>query len=278
MAKKEKEEEKDVGVDEHKEEHTAEVLVKQVLPKSEEPIELEGIPETTKEPVEEVLPVNIELEKVPETSEWKPRTALGKKVKKGEITSIGEILRMGIPIKEVEIVDTLLPDLQEEVLAVGRVQRVTDSGRRTKFRVVAAVGNGNGYIGLGYDKGKEAGPTIRKAIERAKLNIKEIKRGCGSWECGCGDPHTFPFKVTGKAGSVEITFYPTPMGIGLVSGEVSKKILALAGIKDVRSRTSGHTRTNINYAFATFNALLNTNYIKTSDDATSNLKIMSGSG
>jgi len=208
---------------------------------------------------------------------WVPKTDLGNRVYKGEITSMQQISRLSLPIKEVQIIDRLLPSLQEEIIDVGRVQRTTDSGRRTRFRVVAAVGNGNGFIGLGEAKGKEAGPTIRKAIEKAKLEIKEIKRGCGSWECGCGKPHTVPFKVSGKSGSIEVVLKPAPRGVGIVSGEIAKSVLSLAGITDVWVTTSGHTRTGINFALATFNALVNTNYMKVGEREIKSMNILTGS-
>jgi len=209
-------------------------------------------------------------------SSWMPRTSIGERVKNGEIKTIGEFMKFSYPINEVEIVDKLLPNLSEEIIDVGRVQRVTDSGRRMRFRVVVGVGNRNGYIGVGEAKGKEAGPTIRKAIERAKLNIMEIKRGCGSWECGCGNPHTVPFRVTGKSGSVSVTLYPAPGGAGLVSGEIARKILSLAGISDVWVRTEGHTRTAINFSKAVLDALANTKKMKIKDSDIENLKIISG--
>lgn len=207
---------------------------------------------------------------------WNPRTALGKKVKNEEIKTIHEIIELSTPIKEVEIVDKLLPELGEEIINVGRVQRVTDSGRRMRFRVVMSVGNKNGYVGVGEATGKEAGPTIRKAIERAKLNIKEVKRGCGSWECACKEPHTVPFKVMGAAGSVRVWLSPAPKGTGLVSGAIARKILSLAGIRDAWVHTEGHTRTNINFSHAVVDALVNTNKVKIGEKEVSGLGVISG--
>lgn len=193
---------------------------------------------------------------------WEPRTQLGMMVKSGEITDMHQVVHSSRPLKEVEIVDMLLPELDEEILSIDNVQRATDSGRRMRFRVVVTVGNRDGFMGVGVAKGKEVGPTIRRSIVRAKLNIMEIKRGCGSWECGCGNLHTVPFRIQGKRASVRVTVLPSPRGIGLVSGEMAKKVLALAGISDAWVHTEGHTRTTINFAFALFDALTNTNRIK----------------
>ncbi len=207
---------------------------------------------------------------------WKPRTTIGMRVRTGEVTDIHDVINLPQPIREVEVIDTLLPELDEEILAVDNVQRATDSGRRARFRVVVAVGNKNGYVGVGEDKGKEIGPTIRKAIVRAKLNLREIRRACSSWECGCGRPHTVPFKVHAKRGSVVVTIKPAPRGTGLVSGEVSKKILSLAGIEDARVHTEGHSRTSINFAHAIFDALDATNKVKVSQAQAKKLNIVAG--
>ena len=162
------------------------------------------------------------------------------------------------PLQEYQIVDYLIPDLQDEVINIERAQRMTDSGRRMNYSITAAVGNGNGYIGIGRGKAKEAAPAIRKAINNAKTNIIEIKRGCGSWECGCGRPHSLPFEIIGKSGSVVVKLKPAPQGVGLAVGDVVKIILKMAGIEDAWGFASGHTKTTVNYALATFDALKKT--------------------
>jgi small subunit ribosomal protein S5 len=208
---------------------------------------------------------------------WEPKTRLGRMVKNGDVTNIKDALATGLPIREPEIVDILLPDLDDEVLDVNMVQRMTDSGRRVRFAIMTVVGNGNGYVGLGSAKGKEVGPAIRKAIDNAKLNLIEIRRGCGSWECGCDTPHTLPFMVNGKSGSTVVKFRPAPRGVGLAVGDVAKHILRLSGIKDAWGFTRGETRTTINYAKAVFNALRNTARLKTMDSQVKDLNILSGS-
>jgi len=105
---------------------------------------------------------------------WAPKTLLGKMVKEGKITTINQALESRMPIREPEISDVLLPNLEDQVLDVKMVQRMTDSGRKVKFRITVVVGNSNGFIGLGQMKGSEVGPTIRKAIDNAKQNIVEV--------------------------------------------------------------------------------------------------------
>ncbi|AGT34811.1 MAG: 30S ribosomal protein S5 [Thermofilum sp.] len=191
-------------------------------------------------------------------SEWQPRTLLGKMVLEGKIKSIDEIFAKNIPIKEVEIIDTLLPDLKSEVISVGFVQRQTDSGEVSQYQVTVVVGNENGYVGVGMGKSRQIGIAIEKATRRAKLNIIPVRRGCGSWECLCGKPHSIPYKVEGKAGSVKIELIPAPRGVGIVASDVAKTVLRLAGISDVWSRSYGETRTTHNMAKAVYNALKKT--------------------
>jgi len=194
--------------------------------------------------------------------EWAPKTRLGKLVAEGKIKTIDEALASGLPIKEPQIVDILLPNLDEDILEISMVQRMTDSGRRTKFRVTAVVGNRNGYVGVGVGKASQVASAIQKAVENAKINIFRVERGCGSWECGCGSSHSVPFKTSGVCGSVRVTLVPGPKGLGIVAADVAKRVIELAGVRDVWSMTFGETRTTLNFAMATFEALKRTCFMK----------------
>ncbi|UAL07523.1 MAG: 30S ribosomal protein S5 [Candidatus Methanogranum gryphiswaldense] len=208
--------------------------------------------------------------------DWVPKTRLGQMVLNGEITTMSDALATRLPLREAEIVDILLPDMKDEVIDLNMVQRMTDSGRRVRFAVTCIVGNGDGFIGIGRSKGKEVGPSIKKAIDNAKLNIIEIKRGCGSWECGCGEPHSFPYEVIGRTGSVTVYLKPAPRGIGLAVGDVAKSLLTLAGVKDAWGFATGNTKTKVNYAMATFEALKETSRMRVTAEQIQRLRIVSG--
>jgi len=207
---------------------------------------------------------------------WVPKTELGKRVASDEITSMSAALATGLPLREPQIVDKLLPGLHDEVLDVNMVQRMTDSGRRFKFAVTVVVGNGDGFVGLGRAKGREVGPTIRRAIDRAKLGVVEVLRGCGSWECGCGRSHTLPFQVRGRSGSVVVTFKPAPRGVGLAVGGVAKPVLRFAGITDAWGYTAGHSKTTVNYAQAAYRTLVALSELKVPPEDATRLKIVRG--
>ncbi|UCH01489.1 MAG: 30S ribosomal protein S5 [Candidatus Bathyarchaeota archaeon] len=197
---------------------------------------------------------------------WIPRTHLGRIVAEGKITSIREIFDQGYKIQEPEIIDMLLPDIQQEVLNINLVQKQTDAGEKSRFKSLVVVGNSDGYFGLGMGKAKQVRSAIEKGILDAKINVTPIRRGCGSWECNCGETHSLPFKVTGKCGSVTVELQPAPRGLGIVAGDAAKTIITLAGIKDCWTRSRGSTRTIPSFAYATYNALLNTYRIVTPRD------------
>jgi len=207
-----------------------------------------------------------------EEKAWTPKTQLGRDVLAGRIKSIDEILESGKRILEPEIVDYLLPGLKEELILIGGrtgkgggaqripiriTARVTKSGRRFRMSAFMVVGNEDGYVGIGKGVSVDARRAVEKARRKAKMNIIKVWRGCGSWECGCGTPHSIPFKTEGKCGSVRVVLMPAPKGVGLVADDESKKILRLAGIKDVWTKTFGNTSTHINLITAVYNALKN---------------------
>jgi small subunit ribosomal protein S5 len=209
-------------------------------------------------------------------TKWEPRTRLGRLVQSGQITSMSDALATRLPLREAQVVDALLPGMEDEVLDVNMVQRMTDSGRRVRFSITVAVGNQNGFVGLGQFEGKEVGPSIRKAIDVAKLHIIEVRRGCGSWECGCYTPHSTPIEIVGRSGSTRVLLKPAPRGVGLATGNVAKHVLRLAGVKDVWGLTRGQSRTTVNYAKATYNALSNISSFRITDAQREKLKIRAG--
>jgi len=189
--------------------------------------------------------------------EWVPVTKLGRLVKDGKVKSIEEIFLYSLPIKEYQIVDTLIgPALRDEVMKIMPVQKQTTAGQRTRFKAYVAVGDGNGHIGLGLKCAKEVATSIRGAIIHAKMNLIPVRRGY--WGANSGSPHTVPMKVTGKCGSVRVRLIPAPRGSGIVASVVPKKLLNMAGIEDVYSSSKGHTKTRGNLAIAVYAALSKT--------------------
>ncbi|MFH1785052.1 MAG: 30S ribosomal protein S5 [Candidatus Micrarchaeota archaeon] len=201
--------------------------------------------------------------KIIDKESWQPRTILGMKVKNGEITTLEEVLETGKPILEPEMIDVLLPDMESENLQIKTTQRVTDSGKRAKFRVVSVIGDRKGHVGLGVGKSDELKPAIDYAVRDAKKHMISIRTGCGSWECKCAFQHSVPSKTSGKEGSTIITLKPAPRGLGLAGNEIVRKVLGIAGVKDVWSSMQGG-KNIYNMAVATVKALDGLNTLKPS--------------
>ncbi|AWS00596.1 30S ribosomal protein S5 [Metallosphaera hakonensis] len=199
-------------------------------------------------------------EEVPSSNveEWRPRTKVGQLVKEGKVTSIKDLYARNLSIVEPEIVDVLLPNMKYEVIDISMVQKQTDAGELSRYKVLVVMGNYDGYVSLGVGKSKQLRVAIQKAIRDAKMHVIPVRRGCGSWECTCGESHSLPFLVSGKTGSTEVVLRPAPKGTGLVAGGVLKTLLTYAGINDVWSFSRGETRTTDNFIMAGYKALYNT--------------------
>ena len=261
-------------------EETAEKLAENPEEVTEKMIEAETIPE---ELIKAVVPEEVIVAKRFDRfkgksreeilSEWEPKTKLGREVKDEKITNIDEILDSKRKILEEQIVDKLL-NLKSDLILIGQAkgkfgggkrrawrqtQKKTQEGNVPTFSTMAIVGDEAGHIGVGDGKAKETLPARDKAIRKAKLAIMKIRRECSSFDCSCNEPHTVPFKVTGKAGSVRVTLIPAPQGTGLVAANELKKLLKLAGIKDIYSKTFGSGRTTFNMIKACLDALNKTN-------------------
>ena len=204
--------------------------------------------------------------------EWEPKTKVGSLVKAGEITTIAQIWDMGKVILEPEIVDYLIREMWQEVIEIRNTQRMTDCGRKMSFRVSVLVGDENGYVGLGAGKHDEVRPAIESAIRQAKLNLVHVRLGSGSWEDTTGNKNSIPIKIAGQCGSVKVTLKPAPRGIGLAGNDIVKKVLSLAGVKDIWSSARGHTANVFNTASATIDALDKLNKVKGISSAYCNSK------
>ena len=224
--------------------------------------------EKTKEIINEV-PQGVVTKQQTLRDNWKPKTALGRKVKSGEIATLGDLLQQDQKFLEFEIIDVLVPDLQSDLINVGQskgkfgggkrsiwrqTQKKTSEGNKPKFGTLAVVGNKDGYVGMGSGKAKETMPAREKAVKAAKLNIISMRRGCGAWDCGCKTPHSIPFKVEGKCGAAKIILIPAARGTGLCVEKECRKVLEMAGIKDVYAKVF-NTKTKMNLVYACFDAL-----------------------
>lgn len=135
--------------------------------------------------------------------------------------------------------------LEELVIEVKSVVKVTQGGRQRRFSATVVVGDRKGTVGLGIGKANEVPDAVKKAIQAANKNLVKIK---------LIDNRTIAHEVVGKNGAARVLIKPAPAGAGLISGGSVRAVLDLAGIKDISSKSLG-ARTKLNMATATINAL-----------------------
>lgn len=116
--------------------------------------------------------------------------------------------------------------LEERILMIRRVSKKTTGGNYITFTVLAAVGDGQGGIGVGFGRSLEIPPAIKKAMLRAKKNLIKINLY----------KSTIPHEVRLKYKAAKVLLKPAPEGTGLKVGSVARPILELAGIKNASGK------------------------------------------
>ena len=135
--------------------------------------------------------------------------------------------------------------LEEKVINLGRVTKVTKGGRHFRFSATVVVGNRKGLVGIGTGKANEVNDSIAKASKAANKNVFRV---------ALQDNRTIPHEATGKVGRAVVLVKPAKEGTGVIAGGAARAVLELAGVKDIVSKSLG-SNTQVNVAKATLEAL-----------------------
>ena len=147
-----------------------------------------------------------------------------------------------MPKKETESKKSMLED---QVISIGRVTKVTKGGRHFRFLATVVVGNRKGLVGLGSGKSNEVPEAIKKALQAANKNVVKVS---------LVDNRTIPHEAIGVRGASRVMLKPAFEGTGVKAGGPVRAVLELAGVKDILSKSLG-SNTKINMAYATLEAL-----------------------
>ena len=135
--------------------------------------------------------------------------------------------------------------LEERVVSISRVTKVTKGGRHFRFSATMAVGDGKGLVGIGTGKANEVPEAIKKGIQAANKNLFKVS---------IVDNRTIPHDAIGECGKARVLIKPAKEGTGVIAGGPVRVVLELAGIKDIVSKSLG-SNTKVNMAKATLEAL-----------------------
>ena len=136
--------------------------------------------------------------------------------------------------------------LEEKVVSISRVTKVTKGGRHFRFSATVVVGNRKGLVGIGTGKANEVPEAIKKGIQAANKNVVKI---------ALIDGRTIPHQAMAKVGRAVVMIKPAKKGTGIIAGGAARAVLELAGIADIVSKSMG-SNTKINVAKATLDALI----------------------
>ncbi len=133
---------------------------------------------------------------------------------------------------------------QEKLVTVNRVSKTVKGGRQFAFAALTVVGDGNGKVGYGYAKAKEVPVAIKKSIEQAKRNIKNVSLNGG----------TLQYSVTGIHNAARVYMQPASEGTGVIAGGAMRAVFEVAGVKDVLAKCQ-NSRNPVNVVQATIKGL-----------------------
>lgn len=150
-------------------------------------------------------------------------------------------------------------ELSEKVIKINRVAKVVKGGRRFSFSALAAVGNMNGMVGIGFGKANEVSTAIQKGISNAKKNMFKVPLTDG----------TIPHPIDGWFGAGHVFMKPASHGKGVIAGGPVRIIMELAGVKDILTKSLGSANA-LNIANATISGL---KMLKTPEQITDMRKI-----
>jgi len=145
-------------------------------------------------------------------------------------------------IRKIKTSDILL---QDQLVAINRVTKVTKGGRAFSFSAIVVVGDGNGIVGHGLGKAGEVAGAVLKATEDAKKNLIKVPI----------INKTLPHEVIGKFGGANVLIKPASPGTGVKAGGAMRAVFECVGVHNVLAKSKGSSNPH-NVVKATIDGLM----------------------
>lgn len=120
-------------------------------------------------------------------------------------------------------------EFEESVLEINRISRTVSGGRRIRFRVLLAIGNMKGKVGIGIGKAPDIADAVKKARLSAEKHLIEVPLRNG----------TIPCEVLITYGASKIVLKPAVKGKSILAGSSVRTVVALAGIENISAKILG---------------------------------------
>ncbi len=121
-------------------------------------------------------------------------------------------------------------DIEEKLVSIRRVAKVTKGGRTFRFSALVIVGDGKGKVGYGSGISLEVMDARRKATEAAKKNMIRVPLREG---------RTIHHDIAGRFGAGKVGLRSAPAGTGIIAGGPLRAVFECLGINDVVVKSIG---------------------------------------
>jgi len=113
-------------------------------------------------------------------------------------------------------------EMQERLIQISRVSKVTKGGKKLSFRAIVVIGDEKGKVGVGVAKADDVINAFKKAKTDGKKNLINVP---------LTKALSIPHNVSGRFGACKIIMRPSIEGSGVIAGGSVRTVLEVPELK-----------------------------------------------